>query len=117
MKQLHYEKLLIGAVAMFLLFILAPAVFLEWLSYEFLSKAVAIFFIIPLAYAIIHLRAPKEILVVVGVGSLLYVAYAYILALTFREGFEIILQTVVEIVFITAVIELSKKWMEEKIPP
>lgn len=116
-EKSYYESILIGAVAMLVLFILAPGTFMSWLSYEFLSKAVAFFFIIPLAYAIIHLKAPHEILVVVGVGSLIYVVYAYILCLTFREGFEIILQTVVEIVFISVVIELSKRWVEKKVPP
>jgi len=112
-----YETVLIGAVALVLLFILTPGLFIDWLAYEFLSKAVAFFFIIPIAYAIIHLKAPHEIIVVVGVGSLIYVLYAYILCLTFREGFEIILQTVVEIVFISMVIQLSKSWMEKRIPP
>lgn len=112
-----YESILIGAVALVLLFIMAPSLFMDWIAYEFLSKAVAFFFIIPIAYAIIRLKAPREILVVVGVGSLIYVVYAYILALTFREGFEIILQTVVEIVFISVVIQLSKQWIEKKVPP
>lgn len=96
---------------------MAPGVFMDWLSYEFLSKAVAFFFIIPIAYAIIRLKAPKEIIVVVGIGSLIYVVYAYILCLTFREGFEIILKTVVEIVFISVVISLSKSWIEKRVPP
>ena len=112
-----YESILIGAVAMLILFFMEPGMFADWLSYEFLSKAVALFFIIPLAYAVIHLKAPKEILVVIGVGSLIYVVYAYILSLTFFEGFEIILKTVVEIVFISVVITLSKNWMEKKLPP
>ena len=116
-EKSFYETLLIGAVALILLFIISPGIFIDWLTYEFLSKAVALFFIIPIAYAIIRLKAPREILVVVGVGSLIYVLYAYILALTFREGFEIILQTVVEIVFISMVIQLSKQWMEKRIPP
>ena len=114
----YHEKILIGAIAMILLlFIMTPALFYDWLSYEFLSKAVAIFFVIPIAFAIIRFKAPKEIIVVAGVGGLLYVVYAVILSLTFKEGFEIILQTVVEIVFITVVIELSKRWMEKSIPP
>jgi len=110
--------MLIGAVAMVLLFIMMmPNNFFDWITYEFLSKAVAIFFIIPIAFAVLNLRAPKEIVVVVGIGSLLYVLYAYILVLTFRQGFEIILQTVVEIVFVTVAIEFSKNWMEKKLPP
>ena len=112
-----YEKLLVGAVAMLILFIMAPGLFITWISYEFLSKAVAIFFIVPLAYAIIRLKAPKEIIVVTGIGSLIYVIYAYILCLTFREGFETILQAVVDIVLISVVIGLSKQWMEKRIPP
>ena len=116
-EKSYYETILIGAVALLILFILTPSLFMDWLAYEFLSKAVAFFFIIPIAYAIIRLKAPKEIIVVVGIGSLIYVVYAYILALTFREGFEIILQTVVEIVFISMVIQLSKQWMEKRIPP
>jgi len=117
-KNTYSEKILIGAVAMIiLLFLMAPAFFYDWLSYEFLSKAVTIFFVIPIAFAIVKFKAPKEILVVVGVGGILYVLYAVLLALTFKESFEIILQTVVEIVFITVVIELTKRWMEEGLPP
>lgn len=112
-----YEKLLIGSVCMCILFFMRPSLFMDWITYEFLSKAVAFFFIIPIAYAIIRLKAPKEIIVVAGVGTLIYVLYALVLELTLGEGFEIILQTVVEIVFISVVIELSKKWMEDRIPP
>lgn len=116
-EKSYYESILIGSVAILLLFIMAPGVFMDWLAYEFLSKAVAFFFIIPIAYAVIRLEAPKEIIVVAGIGGLIYVIYAYILALTFREGFEIILRTVVEIVFITVIIGLSKNWIEKRVPP
>ena len=112
-----YEKLLVGAIAMMILFIMAPGLFITWISYEFLSKAVAVFFIVPFAYAVIRLKAPKEILVTVGIGSLIYVIYAYILCLTFRDGFEIILQAVVDIVLISVVIVLSKQWIDKRVPP
>lgn len=116
-EKSYYESILIGSVAILLLFVMMPALFMDWLAYEFLSKAVAFFFIIPIAYAIIRLKAPKEIIVVAGIGGFIYVIYAYILCLTFREGFEIILRTVVEIVFITVIIGLSKNWIEKRVPP
>ena len=117
-KNVFAEKILIGAIAMvLLLFLMAPALFYGWILSGFLSKAVAFFFIIPLAYAIINLKAPKEIIVVIGVGGLLFVFYAYLFFLTFQEGVELILQSVVDIIFITVLIQLSRRWMEKKLPP
>lgn len=109
---------MIGAVALFLLFfVLSPSNFNEWITYEFLSKAVTIFFVLPIAYAIVKGTLPKEIIVVLGVGGISYVVYAIVLSLTFKEGLLIVLQTLVEIVLIAGVMEYSQRLLEKHIPP
>ena len=52
-----YKEIFIGSIALIILLILmTPAYFYNWLALEFLVKAIAILFVIPVAYVFIDLK-------------------------------------------------------------
>lgn len=112
------EELAIGLLALAVLFFLkTPPVFYEWLSLEMLSKTAVLFFILPITFAVIKRKFPKEYIVIFGIGGFFYVLYMIIADLTFIDSIILIIETIVEIVLISSIIIVSKNLIEKKIPP
>lgn len=112
------DKLIVGIVALVILFIVkTPPFFYEWLGYEMLSKTAVLFFILPITFSIINREFPKEYVVIFVIGGLFFLLYMIISNLTLVESIILILETIVEIVLITLVINISKVLLEKNIPP
>lgn len=112
------DKLIVGIVALVILFIVkTPPFFYEWLGYEMLSKTAVLFFILPITFSIINREFPKEYVVIFVIGGLFFLLYMIISNLTLVESIILILENIVEIVLITLVINISKVLLEKNIPP
>lgn len=113
-----YKEFFLGAIALvILLIVLTPAYFYDWITMTFFIKVVTIFFVLPIAYVFIDLKFPKEILVVFGIGGCLFFIYSFMFNLSFKEMIVPVLETIIEIVFISVIILFFHKKIKERVPP
>ncbi|MBS3748178.1 MAG: hypothetical protein KGY67_00575 [Candidatus Thermoplasmatota archaeon] len=112
------NELIIGVLALVILFIVKkPPLFYEWLSFEMLSKTAVLFFILPITFSIITREFPKEYIVIFVFGGFFFLIYMIISNLSFIDSIILIIETIVEVVLIALVINISKLLLEKKIPP